>query len=109
MLTRSSWPSLNEPSSSTSSTRTTTLEPSRPTLVCRLGSDGAGIVQRTACVQNFLKSPHVIHAPDHLGLTSEVHATDRPSPYCHCARMGSARTSSGASTVVALSLIDDTT
>src|SRR5438132_514132 len=109
MLTRMSWASLNVPSSSTASTRTITFGGSTETVAWRFGSEGEGIAQRTAWAQNFLKSPQVNQAADHLVFASDVQATERPSPYCHCARIGSARTSSGASTVCAWSLIEVTT
>ena len=50
-----------------------------------------GNVHDTSWLKNRLNPLQPTQSLAHLPVVSEVHATDRPSPYCHCARSGSSR------------------
>ena len=50
-----------------------------------------GNVQPTSWLKNFENACQPTQFFAHFPVASEVHATDRPRPYCHCASSGSSR------------------
>ena len=50
-----------------------------------------GNVQLTSWLKNRLKPFQPTQSAAHRPVESEVHATERPRPYCHWARSGSSR------------------
>src|SRR3954466_6490435 len=50
-----------------------------------------GNVQLTSWVKNRLDPGQLTQFFAHRPVESDVQATDRPRPYCHCARSGSSR------------------
>ena len=50
-----------------------------------------GNVQPTSWLKNFVKPGQAIQFLAQRPVESDVHATDRPRPYCHWARSGSSR------------------
>ena len=50
-----------------------------------------GNVHETSWLKNFVKPFQPTQFFAQRPVESDVHATDRPSPYCHCASSGSSR------------------
>src|SRR5580765_4732844 len=77
------------------STRTLTwresLVPESPIVkvVSTPGEVSLGRVQPIIWPANCANCGHLTQSVAHRPLTSGVHATERPSPYCHCASIGS--------------------
>src|SRR5438093_6600016 len=53
------------------------------------GEASLGMVQPISWPAKRENRGHFTQSVAHLPFTSGVQATERPSPYCHCARMGS--------------------